>query len=106
DLITSGEMEVPQIIKLDIQGYELEALKGAAKTFGKTELYLIEVSMFKFEDAPTMPDFSDIYNYMEERNYFPYEFPAFIRRPYDGALGTIDVAFVQKNGILRKSSKW
>ena len=106
DLIESGEMEIPQIIKLDIQGYEIEALKGATKTFGVTELYLLETSMFKFDDAPDMPDFTDIFNFMAERNYVPYEFPAFLRRPYDGALGSCDVAFVQKNGLLRKSAKW
>jgi FkbM family methyltransferase len=106
DLITSGEIEIPDIIKLDIQGFEIEALKGASKTFGKTELYLLETAMFKFDDSPGMPDFTDVFNFMAERNYVPYEFAAFLRRPYDGALGSCDVAFAKKDGILRKSAKW
>ncbi|MEO5570068.1 MAG: FkbM family methyltransferase [Bacteroidia bacterium] len=106
DLIEAGEMQVPQIIKLDIQGFELEALKAATKTFGKTELYILEAAMFKFEDSPNIPDFNDTIDFMRERNYVPYEFPGFLRRPYDGAVGSTDIAFVQKNGMLRKSAKW
>lgn len=104
-LIESGEMEIPQIIKLDIQGFELEALKAATKTFGKTELYLLETSMFHFENNPLIPDFTDVFNFMSERNYVPYEFPGFLRSPYNGAVDSVDVAFVIKNGTLIKVNK-
>lgn len=51
DLIESARIDIPELIKLDIQGFELEALKGTTKTFGYTEVYMIEVSLFSFGDV-------------------------------------------------------
>lgn len=106
DLLDTGKIEYPEIIKLDIQGFELEALKGAEKTFGFTEVYILEVSLFSFNDVPGMPIFADVVNFMLERDYVVYDFPGFLKRPLDGALGQCDVCFVKKNGLLRRSNDW
>jgi FkbM family methyltransferase len=104
ELLSSSKIEMPDLIKLDIQGFELEALKGAAKTFGNTEVYILEVSLFHFGEG--MPISSDVINFMLERDYVVYDFPGFLRRPLDGALGQCDVCFVKKNGYLRRSNEW
>ncbi|HAI85283.1 MAG TPA: hypothetical protein DCL43_16620 [Chitinophagaceae bacterium] len=106
DLITSSTIKIPELIKLDIQGYELESLKGAEKTFGYTEAYILEVALFPFSDVPGMPILSDVMNFMLARDYVIYDFAGFFRRPLDGALGQCDICFVKKNGFLRKSNKW
>jgi FkbM family methyltransferase len=106
DLISDGIIEIPSLIKLDIQGFELEALKGAKKTFGNTEVYILEVSLFSFSNVPGIPLFSDVINFMLERNYVVYDFPGFARRPLDNALGQCDICFVKKDGFLRKSNDW
>jgi FkbM family methyltransferase len=106
DLVGSSKIEMPELIKLDIQGFELEALKGAEKTFGNTEVYILEVSLFPFGDVPGIPIFSDVINFMLEREYVAYDFPGFLRRPLDGALGQCDICFVKKNGFLRASNDW
>ena len=106
DLINSEKIKPPELIKLDVQGFELEALKGASKTFGYTEAYILEVSLFSFEDVPGMPIFSDVINFMLERGYVVYDFPGFLRRPLDGALGQCDICFVKRNGFLRNSNSW
>jgi FkbM family methyltransferase len=102
DLINSSKIDNPELIKLDIQGFELEALKGAQKTFGYTEVYILEVSLFQFWSDNT-PIFSDVVNFMLERDYVVYDFAGFWRRPLDGALGQCDVCFVKRNGFLRKT---
>ena len=106
DLINSSKVKMPELIKLDIQGFELEALKGAEKTFGYTEVYILEVSLFSFTDVQGMPILSDVINFMLERDYVVYDFAGFLRRPLDGALGQCDICFVKKNGFLRKSNDW
>jgi FkbM family methyltransferase len=103
-IINGRKIKIPELIKLDIQGYELEALKGASLTFGETEVFILEVSLFAFE--PSMPVFSDVVNFMLERNYVVYDFPGFLRRHYDGALGQCDICFVQKDSFLRNSNRW
>jgi FkbM family methyltransferase len=106
DLIESSQINMPDLIKLDVQGFELEALKGAEKTFGHTEVYILEASFFSFNDGPGMPVFSDVVNFMLERDYMVYDFPGFERRPLDGALAQCDICFVQRNGFLRNSNEW
>jgi FkbM family methyltransferase len=106
DLIDSLKIKLPELIKLDIQGFELEALKGAEKTFGYTEVYILEVSLFSFADVPGQPILSDVINFMLERDYVVYDFAGFLRRPLDGALGQCDICFVKRDGFFRKSNNW
>lgn len=106
EIIRNSHIDPPEIIKLDIQGFELEALRGAERTFGYTEIYIIEVSLFPFDDVPGVPLFSDIINFMLKRDYVVYDFAGFMRRPVDGALGQCDLCFVKQTGFLRKILSW
>ncbi len=106
DLIDSKKLKLPELIKLDIQGFEVEALKGAIKTFGFTEVYIIEVSLFPYNESPQLPVFSDVVSFMLDRDYVVYDFPGFLRRPLDGALGQCDVCFVKKHGFLKTKNGW
>lgn len=103
-LIEKKQMEIPDIVKLDIQGFELEALKGAELLFGKTEVFILEVSFFEFIEGT--PIFSEVVAFMAQRGYEVFDFPGFLRRPFDNALGQMDICFVKRNGFIRASNKW
>jgi len=82
----------PDLVKLDVEGFELEALRGGASLFGRTDVFLIEVALYRFEDRPML---HDIVAYMASKGYFVYDIAGFIRRPYDGAVGLMDLCFAR-----------
>lgn len=95
---------VPDLVKLDIQGFELEALRGATAIFGLAELIILETSLYEF--LPGQPLTIDCFNFMKAKGYNFYDVADYIRRPLDGALGQIDIAFAKSNGMLRESRLW
>lgn len=94
----------PDLVKLDIQGFELEAMSGGSKLFGATELFILETSLFPFMEG--QPVTREIVEFMHERGYELYDVIEYIRRPYDGALGQVDLAFAKRDGILRADNRW
>jgi FkbM family methyltransferase len=105
DLVSSNACPMPDLMKLDVQGFELEALKGASSTFGRTAGYILEVSLFCFY-GPKNPIFHEVVCFMKQRGYVAYDFGGFMRRSLDGALGQCDICFVQENGIFRTANDW
>jgi FkbM family methyltransferase len=94
----------PDLVKLDIQGFELEALSGAQATFGKTEVFILETSLFEF--LPRQPITREAIAFMSDRGYELYDITEYLRRPFDGALGQVDLAFVKSRGMFRAQSSW
>lgn len=103
-LVESGQMKVPDLAKFDIQGFELEALRGAQLLLGKTEVFILETSLYRF--MPSQPLMHEVIAFMLERGYVIYDLPGFGRRPSDGALGQVDVCFVKSDSRLRASNAW
>lgn len=102
-LIEEYQLEIPNLVKLDVQGFELDVLKGASMLLGKTEIFILEVSLYRFEG---MPIFDEIVSFMSNNGYVVYDFAGFSRRPYDGALGQCDVVFAKKSGALTSYQQW
>lgn len=94
----------PELVKIDAEGFECRILAGADKLIGKTELFLLEVPLV---DAPEQwSSFAEIINFMAEREYVPYDFTSFQRRPFDGAVGLCELAFARRAGQLRSFGGW
>lgn len=95
----------PYLLKIDCQGSDLEVIKGATETLKKCEVVILEASFFRFW-GEHHPDFLEILNYMREKGFVVHDLLDGLYRPYDKALGQIDVVFVKKNGMFRVSSQW
>ncbi|QAR32093.1 FkbM family methyltransferase [Geovibrio thiophilus] len=91
----------PFVIKIDVQGFELEVLKGAEKILKETEIVIMEVSLFQFyKESPT---FFDVVAFMNERNFSVYDIFGATYRPLDDALGQVDLVFVANGSVLRET---
>jgi FkbM family methyltransferase len=95
---------IPDLVKLDIQGFELEALSGAETLFSRTEVFILEASLFQF--LPRQPIAREVISFMSGRGYELYDIPGRCRRPHDGALGQLNLAFVKADGFFRKVKSW
>jgi FkbM family methyltransferase len=65
DDVVDGNID---ILKLDLQGYEMEALKGAERSLPSTKLILIEVEFIPLYE--NQPLFGDIDVFLRERGFF------------------------------------
>jgi len=102
-LVESDAIRVPQIVKIDVQGFELETLRGATSLFGLTELFIIETSLVRPLGQPLI---DEVVAVMRSHGYRVYDLAGFMRRPYDGALGQVDVCFARDGGSLCQSDSW
>ncbi len=103
-LVADRGMPIPDLCKIDVQGFEIEVLKGAKSLFGQTEVFILESSLFEFNK--NQPLLIDIINYMSQRSYAIYDFAGFLNRPFDMALGQLDICFVKEKSFLRKDKSW
>ncbi len=94
---------IPDLVKIDVEGYEPEVLKGARRLFGKTEMFVLEISFFSFWGQPILHEMLQL---MAGYGYVAYDFVSFNRRPIDGALGLVDIVFVRTASALRTNSRY
>jgi FkbM family methyltransferase len=90
-------------IKLDLQGFELEALAGAGELLGSCEVFLIEVSWLQLGAGPLMHEVIDVF---VQSGYRPYDIVGHNYRPLDGALWQTDIFFVRRDSQLIASREW
>lgn len=96
--------KVPELVKIDAEGFEVEILRGAGSLLGKSELFLLEAHFFGPKSHPCR--LQNLIPLMAEYGYAPYDFTTFQFRPYDHAIGLCEIAFAREQGILRAHADW
>lgn len=94
----------PDLVKIDVEGLELEVIEGGRATLARAELVILEAALFEFR--PGQPQFAQLVARMAELGFSLYDLTWFLRRPSDGALGLVDCVFAKDGGFLRSSSEW
>jgi len=104
DVASENNLVPPYLLKVDVQGAELDVLDGAQNILSDCEAVVLEVSLFQFMRG--QPEFCEVIAYMKEREFVPYDIHPGWNRPLDGALGQVDVIFVPENCSLREDHSY
>lgn len=104
DVVMEQNSGFPAMIKLDVQGYELEVLKGAAQCLQHAEVVLMEVSLIEINKGAPLLD--EVVAFMKAHHFFAYDICSMVRRPLDKALWQVDIIFVHRDSPLRASKHY
>jgi FkbM family methyltransferase len=96
-LLADNNLPVPDILKIDAEGIDIQVLKGASDYIGKTEIILIEAGVVNksFDNS-----FLKTINYMDEKGYRLYDITELNRPYFPRVLWLVELVFVLKDGII------
>jgi FkbM family methyltransferase len=84
-------------LKIDVQGYELEVLKGSPMLCEQLDAIMLEVSLLAVNSGA--PSFLDVMIFMNSIGFHIFDFCGEVRRT-DGVLWQVDLLFVRKDGPI------
>jgi FkbM family methyltransferase len=94
----------PNLLKIDVQGYELEVLKGTEKYLPSIEVILAEVNYIEvYKDVPLAVE---VIHWLQQRGFVLHDICNFMRRPLDQALWQSDMIFAKFDSPLRSAKRW
>lgn len=67
DILNPTEIRAPALLKIDVQGYELEVLKGSMELFDEIELIYVELSFLELYSG--QPVAREIIDFLTENNF-------------------------------------
>jgi FkbM family methyltransferase len=104
DQFVQEQSAPPDLLKLDVQGYEMEVLKGAEKTLPQIQVILAELNFLDIHRG--VPLVSEVIEWLNGRDWVPYDICGLTRRPLDLALWQADFLFVPRHSPLRADKRW
>lgn len=100
DKLLADELRRPVLLKLDVQGYELEVLRGGSQVLANSDVVIAEIALIQYNEGA--PLFADVVAFMKERGFVVYEFCGQLRREEDGVLSHVDVIFTREDSAWRR----
>jgi FkbM family methyltransferase len=88
------------ILKIDAEGWDLEVLKGARKIVDEADIVLMEASVLNPIFTNTV---EDVISAMSRLGFVLFDITDLNRTAKDGALWLVELAFVKRNGDLKKA---
>ena len=103
-VVVDHDARGPFVMKLDVQGAELEVLRGAISTLAQTQLVQLESSLFPFYEGSS--DVVGVLTHMRSAGFVLYDIVDLSYRPLDGALAQVDLFFVPESSPLREHHEY
>jgi FkbM family methyltransferase len=96
-VVADNEGKIPDLVKVDAEGLDLEVIKGASDLLGKTEIILLEAAICAngIENKISLT-----INKMNELGYEPFDITDLNYSPRQGILWLAEIVFVRKGGFV------
>ena len=103
EVCKTRQLEGPYLIKVDVDGRELDVLAGATQILENTELVILEVNLYVTARFDKM---WAVINFMKEQGFVAYDIVDFGYRLSDSALFQVDMVFVKESGQFTQESRY
>jgi hypothetical protein len=94
----------PELIKLDLQGAEMIALRGGSECLRHAQALLLELSFIRLQQGTPLVD--EVIAFLRERAFRVYDIAGLWHRPLDGALAQGDFLFLREGHPLLADERW
>lgn len=101
-MIENNNLPIPNLLKIDTQGSELDILSASTQLLGKTEIILCEMPIIEYNIGA--PNISEYLSFFKKHDYIPVEV-AQIHRAEDTVL-QLDFVFVLRSAKERYLSSY
>jgi hypothetical protein len=95
-----GPFAGPILLKLDVEGFEMSVLQGAARTLASTEVIISEISVRPRHERDV--SLGTFLAYVESLGFSLIDIPELTPLHVHGPLAYIDAAFAKSNSLLMR----
>ncbi len=98
EIVVKNNIVGSMLVKLDVQGHELNVLKGASCALKMAEVVIVEVSLIPLHESAPSP--FQVINFFNDHGYRLFDMFGNNRRPCNKDLWQVDWVFVKKESNL------
>lgn len=104
EIVASSELPIPEMVKIDAEGLDLNVIAGSSDLFGKTEIFLAEASISQHDFANTA---RELICTMADAGYRIIDVTDLNRSPRYGVLWLCEFAFLSNEShLLDDATSW
>ena len=96
EIAAAGGAPLPDLVKIDAEGFDLRVLAGASELLGKTDIFLVEASVW----GPYENSVAEVVKFMAAAGYRLIDVTDLNRSPRHGVLCLTELAFLRNGSHL------
>ena len=94
------------LLKLDLEGHELSALRGARTLLEAIEVLVVEVQVYDINDSGVIPVFRDVFTFLADHGFELYDVACLGWRHRDMRMCMMDPVFARTGSPLCADQSW